>query len=36
LRYPIRFSIGIQQESFFNFNQGKSQQFRPYVSISIF
>ena len=36
LRYPIRFTVGLQQESFFNFNQGKNQQFRPYVSITIF
>lgn len=36
LRYPIRFSAGIQQESFFNFTGGNSQQFRPFVRISLF
>jgi hypothetical protein len=36
LRYPIRFSAGIRQESFFNFTGGNGQQFRPYVSITIF
>jgi predicted Zn-dependent protease len=36
LQYPIRFSAGIQQETFFNFTGGKNQQFRPYVRISLF
>jgi hypothetical protein len=36
LKYPIRFSAGIQQETFFNFTGGKNDQFRPYVQISIF
>jgi hypothetical protein len=36
LRYPVRFSAGMQQESFFNFSGGQNQQFRPYISISIF
>lgn len=36
LRYPIRFSAGMQQENFFNFNGGSNNQFRPYVSITIF
>jgi len=36
LQYPIRFSAGLQEESFFNFNQGNNQQFRPFVQISIF
>jgi hypothetical protein len=36
LRYPIRFSAGVQQESFFNFTGGNNQQFRPFVRISIF
>jgi len=36
LEYPIRFSAGIQQETFFNFTGGKNQQFRPYVRISLF
>ena len=36
LKYPIRFSAGIQQESFFNFTGGKNEQFRPYVQVSIF
>ena len=36
LRYPIRFSAGLQQEDFFNFPGAQSQQFRPYISISLF
>ena len=36
LQYPIRFTGGIQQESFFNFPGPHSQQFRPYFSISLF
>jgi len=36
LKYPIRFSAGLQDESFFNFVGGQNQQFRPYVSISLF
>jgi hypothetical protein len=36
LRYPIRFSAGMQQETFFNFTGGTNEQFRPYVSISLF
>jgi hypothetical protein len=36
LQYPIRFSAGMGQESFFNFPGGQSQQFRPYVEISLF
>jgi tetratricopeptide (TPR) repeat protein len=36
LQYPIRFSVGFQDESFFNFKGGQSQQFRPYVRISLF
>ncbi len=36
LVYPIRFSAGMQQENFFNFTGGNTQQLRPYVSITIF
>lgn len=36
LQYPIRFSAGVQQETFFNFTGGQSQQWRPYVSITLF
>ena len=36
LQYPIRFSAGMQQESFFNFPGTNTQQFRPYFSISLF
>jgi tetratricopeptide (TPR) repeat protein len=36
LQYPIRFSAGLQQETFFNFTGGQNQQFRPYVRISLF
>ena len=36
LAYPIRFSAGLQEETFFNFSSGQSQQFRPYFEVSIF
>jgi tetratricopeptide (TPR) repeat protein len=36
LQYPIRFSAGFQQETFFNFSHGSNQQFRPYISITVF
>ncbi len=36
LQYPIRFSAGMQQETFFNFAGGQNRQLRPYVSISLF
>ena len=36
LQYPIRFSAGLQEESFFNFSGSQSQQLRPFVQISIF
>jgi hypothetical protein len=36
LQYPIRFSAGVQQETFFNFTGGQNQQFRPYISITLF
>jgi tetratricopeptide (TPR) repeat protein len=36
LQYPIRFSAGMQQETFFNFRGGANEQFRPYFSISLF
>jgi tetratricopeptide (TPR) repeat protein len=36
LKYPIRFSAGIQEETFLNFTHGQNQQFRPYVSITLF
>jgi tetratricopeptide (TPR) repeat protein len=37
LKYPLRFAGGFRQESFINFTgQGSSQQFRPYVSVTIF
>ena len=36
LQYPIRFTGGIQQEDFFNFSGPHGQQFRPYISISLF
>jgi len=36
LRYPLRFSAGVQEETFPNFSQGKSTQFKPYVSINLF
>ena len=36
LKYPIRFSAGIQQQMFMNFTGAQNQQFRPYVEISVF
>jgi tetratricopeptide (TPR) repeat protein len=36
LKYPIRFSAGIQQETFMNFNAAHNEQFRPYIEISLF
>ncbi len=36
LKFPIRFSGGIQEETFPNFTHGANQQFRPYVSINLF
>jgi tetratricopeptide (TPR) repeat protein len=36
LEYPIRFSAGLQEETFFNFSGSQSKQFRPYIGISIF
>jgi predicted Zn-dependent protease len=36
LEYPIRFSGGVQVESFFNYTRGQSEQIRPYVSITLF
>lgn len=36
LEYPIRFSAGIQQETFMNFSGAPNEQFRPYVEISLF
>jgi tetratricopeptide (TPR) repeat protein len=36
LQYPIRFSAGLQQETFFNFTHGQNEQLRPYVSITLF
>jgi hypothetical protein len=36
LQYPIRFSAGLQEVTFFNFTGAQNQQFRPYVRISLF
>jgi tetratricopeptide (TPR) repeat protein len=36
LEYPIRFSAGLQVETFPNFSGNHNQQFRPYVRISLF
>jgi len=36
LQYPIRFSAGMQEETFYNFPGSQSQQLRPYVRIDIF
>jgi tetratricopeptide (TPR) repeat protein len=34
--YPLRFSAGMQEESFYNFSGSHSQQLRPYFGITIF
>jgi hypothetical protein len=36
LQYPIRFSVGMQEENFINFSGGQGQMLRPYVQVSIF
>jgi len=36
LQYPIRFSAGMQEETFGNFKGGQNQQFKPYIRISLF
>lgn len=36
LQYPIRFSAGLQAETFDNFSGGHNQQLRPFVQISLF
>lgn len=36
VRYPIRFSAGMQQEDFYNFPGANSLQLRPYVRITLF
>ncbi len=36
VRYPIRFSAGVEQESFYNFNSNKNQQFRPFIRVNLF
>ena len=36
LKYPIRFSAGVQLETFFNFPGAQNQQIRPYAEITIF
>lgn len=36
VRYPIRFSAGMEQQSFYNFSGGKNQQFHPFIRINLF
>jgi tetratricopeptide (TPR) repeat protein len=36
LQYPIRFSGGLQEETFFNFPGAHKQEMRPFIQISIF
>jgi len=36
LKYPIRFSAGLQAEDFLNFGGGQTHQLRPYVQITLF
>ncbi|MGB7135643.1 MAG: tetratricopeptide repeat protein, partial [Acidobacteriaceae bacterium] len=36
LKYPLRFSAGVQEETFPNFTSGKTTQLKPYISITLF
>ena len=36
LQYPIRFSAGVQTETFFNFTGAQTTQLRPFIRISVF
>jgi hypothetical protein len=36
LHYPVRFSAGMAEQSFYNFPGSQSEQFRPYVRIDLF
>lgn len=36
LKYPIRFSAGVQTQTFLNFTGGNGEEVRPYVSITLF
>ena len=36
LKYPIRFSAGVRQETFFNFSTAQNQKFIPYAEITVF
>jgi hypothetical protein len=36
LRYPIRFSSGVQTENFYNFPGSGTNQIKPFISINIF
>lgn len=36
LKYPIRISAGLEEQSFPNFPQDHNMQFRPYISIELF
>lgn len=36
VQYPIRFSAGFQQQTFFNFTHGSNETLSPYVSITVF
>ncbi len=36
IKYPVRFSAGMAEESFYNFPGSQSEQFRPYVRIDLF
>lgn len=36
LKYPIRFSAGVQTQTFLNFTGGSNNEVRPYVSITLF
>jgi hypothetical protein len=36
LQYPIQFSAGFQQDTFFNFSGGRGEQLRPYFRITLF
>lgn len=36
IKYPIRISVGLEEQTFPNLTQGRTQEVRPYVSITLF
>jgi len=36
IKYPVRISVGVEEQTFPNLTQGRTQEVRPYVSITLF